>query len=141
MTKNHNSKDDCLFCKIVQGKEPSHKVFENEQVYAFLDIYPKSEGHTLVIPKNHSVNLLDAPAADICAVMEVVKKLANEYQESLGAAGFKVFINNGRIANQIIPHLHAHLLPIYEDKTKNKSQGEVSQEQLESIAKTITSHR
>lgn len=138
--KNNLKNPDCLFCKIVQGLAPSHQVYENDQVLAFLDIYPKAEGHTLVIPKKHSVNLFDAPDEDVSAVMKVVKKLAKGYQTALDAEGFVVRINNGEIANQIIPHLHVHLIPVYQDAHKNKTVGEASQDKLRATAQTITSH-
>ncbi len=139
--KINNSKNpDCLFCKIVQEKESSNKIYEDDQVLAFLDIYPQAEGHTLVIPKRHSVNLLDAPNEDICAVIKIVKKLAQEYQTALKAKGFVVKVHNGEIANQIIPHLHAHLIPVYKDADKNKTVGRASQKKLEATAQTITSH-
>ncbi len=139
-TQNHKFKQDCLFCKIIQGEEPGHKILETDQVYAFLDIYPKAKGHTLIIPKDHSVNLLDAPEEDICAVMKTTKKLANKYQEILGADGFIVKIHNNEIANQIIPHFHVHLIPAYKKSDKTSFKERASQEQLKAVAKTITSH-
>lgn len=139
-TQNHKFKQDCLFCKIVQGEESCHKIFEDDRVFAFLDIYPKAKGHTLIIPKSHSVNLLDAPKTDICEVMKTAQDLANKYQKILGADGFVVKIHNNEIANQIIPHFHVHLIPVYKDSNKNSLKGRASQKQLEAAAETITSH-
>jgi histidine triad (HIT) family protein len=137
---NQNShKKDCLFCQIVQGKSPSYRIYETKQILAFLDIYPQAKGHTLIVPKTHSVNLLDTKDDLVCAAMSVAKKLAKEYRQILQAEGFIVTIHNGEIANQIIPHFHIHLIPVYENRSKDKAAASTQKKDLQAIAETITS--
>lgn len=75
---------DCIFCEIVREEAESWKVYENEDAYAFLDIHPVTEYHTLVIPKNHYENIFDIPEEELKKVISVVKKLVNLYKEKIG---------------------------------------------------------
>lgn len=102
---------DCIFCKIVRGEAPSWKVYENEWVYAFLDINPVSQYHTLVIPKRHYVNIFDVPDEELREVISVVGKLAKYYQADLKIEGLQVINNNGRSGQQDVFHIHYHLIP------------------------------
>lgn len=102
---------DCIFCKIVRGEAPSWKVYENEKVYAFLDINPVSRYHTLVIPKLHYVNIFDVPDEELREVISVVGKLAKMYQRQLGLKGLQVINSNGRAGQQDVFHLHYHIVP------------------------------
>ena len=128
---------DCLFCKIVAGSIPSYKIYEDEKVYAFLDIYPQSQGHALIIPRKHSKNILDIEAEDLTAVNQVSQKLAKAYQTILGADGFVLKSRHNKIAGQEVNHFHLHLLPKYQDDSKN--QGSQDKEALEQLAQTIAS--
>ncbi len=141
MAQNNQSpnKEGCLFCQIIQGESPSYRIYETEQILAFLDIYPQAKGHTLIVPKTHSVNLLDTKEDLICAAMSAAKKLAKQYRKILQAEGFVVKIHNGEIANQIIPHFHVHLIPVYESRSQDKAAASSQKKDLETIAKTITS--
>ncbi len=103
--------ENCIFCKIVKGEAPSWKVYENEHVYAFLDINPASRYHTLVIPKKHYVNIFDTPEEEMREVIAVVKKLANLYEEKLGIKNLQVVNSNGREAQQDVFHIHYHIVP------------------------------
>ena len=106
---------DCLFCQIVSGQIPAQKLYEDDQVVAVLDINPVNPGHTLIIPKQHSVDMLDQ-ADDVLAHMIVVtKKIAQAILDSLDYSAFNLELNNGRIAGQIVPHLHWHIIPRKED--------------------------
>lgn len=102
---------NCIFCKIAKGAAPSWKVFENEQVYAFLDINPVSRYHTLVVPKNHYENIFDVPDQELREVISVVGKLAKWYQEKLGINHLQIMNNNGREGQQEVFHLHYHIIP------------------------------
>jgi histidine triad (HIT) family protein len=102
---------DCIFCKIVRGEAPSWKVYENEKVYAFLDINPVSRYHTLVIPKLHYVNIFDVPDEELREVISVVGKLSKMYQRQLGLKGLQVINSNGRAGQQDVFHLHYHIVP------------------------------
>ncbi len=107
--------DDCIFCKIVKGDIPAYKVYEDERVYAFLDINPISKGHTLVLSKEHYGNILDVPSDLYGHMNEVVKKIAQKIQDEYEPEGILINQNNGRKAGQEIDHIHIHVKPIYED--------------------------
>ena len=128
---------DCLFCKIVVGSIPSYKIYENEGVYAFLDIHPQSLGHTLIVPKKHSKNILDIDTENLAAVNQVAQKLATAYQTILGADGFVLKSHHNKIAGQEVNHFHLHLIPKYQNNSKNK--GSQNKESLEQLTQTITS--
>ena len=106
-------KNGCIFCAIVAGEIPSFKVYEDEQVLAYLDINPFSKGHTLVIPKAHSANLLETDEATLVAVIARVKKVAAHLKAALPCDGFNILQNNGEAAGQTVMHLHFHIVPRY----------------------------
>lgn len=101
----------CIFCKIVAGTIPSHKVYEDDTTLAFLDIFPAVRGHTLVIPKLHAVELDDMPSDVLMATIQVAQTVARRLRVQLGADGLNVRQNNGRAAGQDVFHYHVHLLP------------------------------
>jgi histidine triad (HIT) family protein len=103
--------NDCLFCKIIKGEIPASKVYEDENVLAFLDIHPVNSGHTLIVPKKHSEGLLDADDEVLSQMVVVTKKVAAAILRSLGYEAFNLEQNNGPIAGQVIPHLHWHIVP------------------------------
>ena len=104
-------KNDCIFCAIAAGEIPSFKVYEDDQVLAYLDINPFSKGHTLVIPKQHSQGLLDADDDTLAMIIGKVRKIAGHVKEVLGCDGFNVLQNNGAAAGQTVGHLHFHIVP------------------------------
>ncbi|OOG00459.1 hypothetical protein ASPCADRAFT_202315 [Aspergillus carbonarius ITEM 5010] len=97
----------CIFCKIIKGDIPSFKLFESDKVFAFLDIQPLSRGHALVIPKYHGAKLTDIPDEDLQEILPVAKKIA----QVTGAEDFNILQNNGRIAHQVVDHVHFHMIP------------------------------
>ncbi|GAQ02901.1 hit family protein 1 [Aspergillus lentulus] len=97
----------CIFCKIIKGDIPSLKLFESDKVFAFLDIQPLSRGHALVIPKFHGAKLTDIPDEDLREVLPVAKQIA----KASGAEDFNILQNNGRIAHQVVDHVHFHMIP------------------------------
>lgn len=101
----------CLFCKIVAGEVPSYKVYEDENVIAFLDIAPVNYGHTLVVPKKHYKNLEELPVDELARVMMVVKKIGKALKDGLGVEGYNVCMNNDPVAGQVVPHIHFHVMP------------------------------
>jgi len=101
----------CIFCKIVNGEMPSYKVYEDDRVLAFLDIYPAAHGHTLLIPKKHYANIEETPEDELAYLMKIVKKIGFMMKENLGAEGYNVCENNDPVAGQEIPHLHFHIVP------------------------------
>ncbi|MFH1173072.1 MAG: HIT family protein [bacterium] len=104
---------DCIFCKIIKGEIPSHKVYEDDQVLAFLDISPVNQGHTLVIPKEHTENLLTLSEEQIKAIFTVAQKVAKKIETVLKPDGINLGMNNKPGAGQIIFHAHVHIMPRY----------------------------
>ncbi len=106
---------DCLFCKLRDGLIPSHKIYEDDSVLAFLDIAPVNYGHTLVIPKKHYSNYEEIDVDTLCKVFAVVKKVGSAIKTSGIAPGYNTCVNNDPVAGQIIPHLHVHVIPRHEN--------------------------
>lgn len=102
---------DCLFCKIIKGEIPSYKIYENEDVYAFLDIADDFEGHTVVIPKKHYESLLDCEANALNKLMQSVQLISRHYVKECGYDGINILNNSGESAHQSVKHLHIHIVP------------------------------
>ncbi len=105
------SEDECVFCKMVAGQIPVIKIYEDEVVLAFLDIGPVSDGHTLVIPKQHFEKLHDCPAELLGRVSSRLGKIAKAVAAGMNSDGYNVLCNNGRSAGQLVEHLHFHIIP------------------------------
>jgi len=105
---------DCIFCQIVSGQIPSSKVYEDEEVLAFLDITQVTKGHTLVIPKKHYRNMLEMDAEAASSLFARVPKIAKQLQEKLGSSGINIINNNEEAAGQTVFHTHVHLLPRFD---------------------------
>ena len=101
----------CLFCRIIAGEIPCAKVYEDEDVFAFLDINPLAPGHTLVLPKRHSANILELPDEDDAALLSAIRKIGRAIMDACGAEGFHVLQNNFPAAGQTVFHTHFHLIP------------------------------
>jgi histidine triad (HIT) family protein len=106
---------DCLFCKIVAGELPGQIVAEDELTVAFMDINPATRGHLLVVPRNHTPNLLEAGAEDLDATVRTAQRLARRVTERLGADGVNLLNSCGATAWQTVFHLHVHVIPRYAD--------------------------
>jgi len=102
---------NCIFCKIVHGEIPTHKIYENEDTLAFLDINPIFKGHTLIITKQHFETLLDVPADKLDRLCYALQNVANAVMKATGADGFNILQNNFFCAGQTIPHVHFHIIP------------------------------
>lgn len=103
--------EDCIFCQIASGNAKSWKVYETDHAYAFLDIHPVNEYHTLVIPKRHYVNIFDIPTGELLHVMSALKHVVDLYQERLGLANAQIVNSSGAEAQQDVFHLHFHIVP------------------------------
>ena len=103
--------NECIFCKIISGEIPTSKVYEDEQVLAFLDRNPKAKGHTLVIHKIHTPNFMETPDNILGEMMPKLKMIAEKQMRETGAKGFNLAVNNGESAGQEIHHLHFHIIP------------------------------
>jgi len=106
---------ECVFCKIVAGEMPSHKIYEDDKVVAFLDINPVNPGHTLIAPKVHYDNVLDTPDDILQHMIVVIKKITPAILKGVGSESCNIEINNGAIAGQIIMHNHWHIMPRFKD--------------------------
>ncbi|MBE4906744.1 HIT family protein [Bacillus luteolus] len=104
---------DCIFCKIIKGEIPGAKVYENEHVYAFLDIGQVSKGHTLVIPKVHKDNVYELTPEIAQHVFEAVPKISNAIKAKYNPIGLNLLSNNGEHAGQTVFHFHMHIIPRY----------------------------
>jgi histidine triad (HIT) family protein len=103
---------DCLFCKIINGDIPCFKIYENENVLAFLDINPDADGHTLIIPKKHFTDLDDIDLKTLESINNASKEIKKMLEEKLGCSGISLLQNNGSC--QEVKHYHLHLKPFYE---------------------------
>ncbi|MCL2007203.1 MAG: HIT family protein [Treponema sp.] len=103
--------DDCIFCKIVKGELKSWKVYEDDFTYAFFDINPISEYHTLVIPKKHYENIFDITENDFLHLSKTMKKITNMYNKKLGMKNIQIICNSGSEAQQDVFHIHFHIIP------------------------------
>jgi len=106
----------CIFCDILAGKRDSHIVYEDNKHIAFLDKYPIDDGHTLVIPKKHFERITDMDSNDVGEIFSIVPKIAKAVLSGAGADAFSLAQNNGKAAKQIIPHVHIHIIPRYNNK-------------------------
>jgi histidine triad (HIT) family protein len=106
---------DCLFCKIVAGELPSQRVDSDERTVAFMDISPATRGHALVVPREHSTDLLEADPEDLAAVAVAAQRLAARVVDRLGADGVNLINSCGQAAWQTVFHLHMHVIPRYAD--------------------------
>ncbi|HEQ8831119.1 TPA: HIT family protein [Streptococcus pyogenes] len=108
--------ENCIFCSIIQGDIPSSKVYEDEQVLAFLDISQTTKGHTLVIPKQHVRNLLEMTAETASHLFARIPKIARAIQSATGATAMNIINNNEALAEQTVFHAHVHLVPRYNEE-------------------------
>lgn len=103
--------EDCIFCKIVAGRIPCTRVYEDEKALAFMDISPLNKGHLLVIPKEHFGNIMDIDPDLYGRLSGIVCRLSKAVKDALNPDGINVLQLNGEAANQVVPHLHMHLVP------------------------------
>ncbi|ANF81862.1 HIT family hydrolase [Acinetobacter sp. NCu2D-2] len=103
--------DQNIFARILRGELPAIKVYEDDQVLAFMDIMPQAEGHTLVIPKTPAVTLLDLAPEAAAYTIQIVQKVAKAIEKALGAEGIVLMQLSGAAAGQTVPHVHFHLIP------------------------------
>ena len=108
---------DTIFTKIIHGEIPCHKIYEDTEVIAFLDIGPLSQGHTLLIPKEPAVMLHELSEASAVAIGRVLPKLCRAILRATGALAYNVIQNNGALAHQAVGHVHFHIIPKYSEET------------------------
>lgn len=132
--------NDCLFCKIASKEIPSAVVYEDENTLGFLDINPRSPGHTVIIPKAHAVTILELDDERIRVLFGAVRNMTEKLKKALDPEGFTIGINHGKPAGQAIDHVHVHIIPRWRDDGGGSIHSVVSnppKETLESIKERI----
>lgn len=132
--------EDCIFCKIVKGEIPGIKIFENDFVIVIMDIMPLSDGHVLVIPKEHHETIFDMNEILAAEIMKATWKVANVLKKILEPEGLNILQNNYPAANQLVPHFHVHLIPRRDGDNLNIGKwtaGQAPQEDLNNIAEQL----
>ncbi len=129
----------CIFCKIVAKEAASSLIYEDESVMAFLDIRPLTMGHTLVIPKDHYVDIFDIPQKELASVHLAAKQLAFAVKKATDADGISIIQQNGKAAGQDIFHLHVHVVPRFAGHTlpRFSELKEVERVKLDEIAEKV----
>lgn len=103
----------CIFCRIVKGEIPSTIIYEDNTLICFLDIAPANTGHSLIVTKKHFETVTDLPDDTLQHLAVFAKKLAKAMSFALAAEGFNVLMNNRKVAGQLVPHAHIHVIPRY----------------------------
>jgi histidine triad (HIT) family protein len=102
---------DCVFCKIAKGDLPSWKIYEDDTTLAFFDVNPVNEYHTLVIPKNHYVDIFDIPNDELIGVAQAIKHITSLLKEKVGIKNLQIVSSSGEEAQQDVFHIHFHIVP------------------------------
>ncbi len=133
-------KEDCIFCKIVQGELPSRTIYEDGDFRVILDLKPVTRGHALILAREHADNLYELPEETAGKAMILARRLAGIFREKLHCDGLNLMQNNGEVAGQTVTHFHLHMIPRYEGDGQeiNLVPGEATQEELEAVRKQIT---
>ena len=132
--------ETCIFCKIARGEIPSSKVYEDENVLAFLDIAPIKKGHTLVIPREHHEIITEVPDPLLKDVILAVKDVSRAVMKATGAGGISLSLSMHDVAGQTVPHAHFHIIPRHEgDGLKHWPQGKYEEGEREEYAAKIKS--
>lgn len=105
--------DQCAFCDIIRGNSPASLVYEDDTVMAFMDIQPITQGHMLVVPREHAVLMSDINETAAMRTFRVARRLAAAARQTLGAPGVNIFVADGEVAFQDVPHFHVHVIPRY----------------------------
>jgi histidine triad (HIT) family protein len=134
--------DSCIFCRIARKQAPASIVYEDETVMAFLDIRPLSEGHTLVVPKEHYADIFDIPEETLTRVYAVTKQVAVALKKATKADGISIFQQNGKAAGQEVFHLHVHVVPRHEGQQLSRfgEASEIDRQNLDRVATNIRQH-
>ena len=103
--------EECIFCRIANGKIPAAKIYEDKNIMSFLDIMPANKGHCLVVPKKHYETLLDISDEDLKNLILTAKNVAKALSLSIGNGSYNIIMNNGKEAGQLVAHAHIHIIP------------------------------
>lgn len=132
-------KEDCVFCKIVNGDIPSNTIYENSEFKVIMDISPATKGHVLVLPKEHFKDIYDIDAETAGKLFQLAAVVARALKEVLHCDGLNIIQNNGEIAGQTVFHFHMHLIPRYEgdDVTVKWKEHSMDVEEMDQLRKDI----
>ena len=132
-------KEDCVFCKIVNGDIPSNTIYENSEFKVIMDISPATKGHVLVLPKEHFKDIYDIDAETAGKLSQLAAVVARALKEVLHCDGLNIIQNNGEIAGQTVFHFHMHLIPRYEgdDVTVKWKEHSMDAEEMDQLRKDI----
>lgn len=129
---------NCIFCNVINGKQEAHIIFEDDSHIAIMDKYPIQLGHSLVMPKTHHEKIVDMSNDEVGALFSRVPVVARAILAATGADGFNIGQNNGKSANQIIPHVHVHVIPRYRKIGNSWARRMIAQnDDLDELAKKI----
>ncbi len=129
--------DQNIFARILRGELPAIKVYEDDQVLAFMDIMPQADGHTLVIPKTPAITLLDLDPEIAAYTIQVVQKIAKAIEKGLGVDGIVLMQLSGAAAGQTVPHVHFHLVPTSLHNLGKHAAQMGDQEKIKALAEKI----
>ena len=131
--------NDCIFCKIAKGEIPSATVYEDDDFRVIMDISPASEGHMIILPKEHAANVYELSDETASKIYVLAKKLATALKDELDCDGINILQNNGEAAGQTVFHLHMHIIPRYysDDISIRWNQGKSDTDSLAELAKSI----
>ena len=139
MSLHGNYDTDNIFAKILRGEMPCVKVYEDDNILSFMDVFPQSEGHTLVIPKAPSRNLLETNAKDIGRLFGAVQRITKALEAALKPDGITITQFNGALAGQTVFHTHVHIIPRYEGIALGAHGGGMADmDELKALAKKIS---
>ncbi len=132
--------ENCIFCRIANGEIPSKTLYEDEKFRVILDLGPATNGHALILPKEHYADLFELPKETAGEVMQLAQRMAGLMKDRLGCEGLNLVQNNGELAGQTVFHFHMHIIPRYpaDGQKIGWKPREVSQEELEDIKNKIT---
>ena len=131
---------DCIFCKLANGVFPTNFIYEDEDFKVILDANPATKGHSLILPKKHFKNLLDADEEVLKKALPLAKKLSNKLIYVLKCDGVNVLQNNNEAAGQAVFHLHIHLIPRYKDQKEHIlswKANKFSDDEMKNIAESL----
>ena len=128
-----------VFAKILRGELPSHKVYEDDQTFAFMDVFPQTRGHTLVIPKAETTNFFDIEPDVLAGLIQKTQTVAKAVKAALNPDGVRIMQLNGTPAGQTVFHIHFHILPVWEgqDMGRHAAGGKADDVELAELANLI----
>ena len=130
---------DCIFCKLANGELETNTLYEDDDFRVIFDLSPATEGHVLILPKEHYANVFELPTELASKVYVLAKKIATVLKEITGCSGVNILQNNGEAAGQTVFHFHMHIIPRYHEEILKWDAKEINQEKVDAIIKKAES--